>query len=76
MVSAVMAVLPEMKKIVLFSSALDIDSASRLPNTLSFESLSLSLTIVLIPLHYTHPLPSAQQMLLPQHLLHVASPRE
>jgi hypothetical protein len=31
MVSAVMAVLPEMKKIVLFSSALDIDSASRLP---------------------------------------------
>jgi hypothetical protein len=41
MVSAVMAVLPEMKKIVRSSNALDIHSASRLP-TQSFENLSFS----------------------------------
>jgi hypothetical protein len=67
MVSAVMAVLPEMKKIVLSSNALDINWASRLANSLSFESLSLYLTIVSTPLHYTHPPPSAQQMLFPQY---------
>jgi len=65
-------VLPEMKKIVRFSAALGIDSASRLPIWPSFESHSLFIVLQ----HYTHPPPCAQQIFPQVDLLQVASPRE